>query len=225
MLFTAKGGRVMVDTDTHPPGICGKIIDAIGHRSAEFFDQEVVHPDLFRAPLRPILAAIVAKVTDQFFLLGVDRDGWLLFGQSGSHLRVDMGELRIPVGMAVALLSLAVCLQAVARCIEQFAEHGAAYLVALLLQRLGQSSQALAGPPQRRFRIASRRRFDQRLKVFDQCRVPRFREGRLLTIAGLRPAPGRRTRAEGSSCANSFKPRPMVLGASPVAIATAAMPP
>jgi hypothetical protein len=46
-----------------------------------------------------------------------------------------------------------------------------------------------------------------------------------LTIAGLRPAPGRRTRCDGSSCANSFKPRPIVLGAMPVAIATAAMPP
>src|SRR5215472_497849 len=31
-----EGGRVMVDADTHPPGIRGQIIDAIGHRSAEF---------------------------------------------------------------------------------------------------------------------------------------------------------------------------------------------
>ena len=97
--------------------------------------------------------------------------------------------------------------------------------MALLLQRFGQSSHAFAGPPQRRFRIPPRRRFDQRLEIRDQCRVPRFREGRLLTIAGLRPAPGRRTRSDGSSCANSFSPRPIVLGAMPVAIATAAMPP
>src|SRR5215813_12577214 len=33
-----EGGRVMVDADTHPPGIRGQIIDAIGHRSAEFLD-------------------------------------------------------------------------------------------------------------------------------------------------------------------------------------------
>src|ERR1700742_2375995 len=61
-----EGGRVMVDADTHPPGIRGQIIDAIGHRSAEFLDEEVVHPDLFRTPLRPILAAIVAEIADQF---------------------------------------------------------------------------------------------------------------------------------------------------------------
>jgi hypothetical protein len=52
----------MVDADTNPPGIRGQIIDAIGHRSAEFLDQEVVHPDLFRIPLRAILAAIIAEI-------------------------------------------------------------------------------------------------------------------------------------------------------------------
>ena len=97
--------------------------------------------------------------------------------------------------------------------------------MALLLQRLGQSSHALAGPPQRRLRIPPRRRFDQRLEICAQARVPRFREGRLLTIAGLRPAPGRRTGSDGSSWANSFRPRPIVLGAMPTAIATAAIPP
>jgi hypothetical protein len=76
-----EGGRVMVDADTHPPGIRGQIIDTIGHRSAEFLDQEVVHPDLLRTPLRPILAAIVAELADPFLLFGVDRDHWLLVGQ------------------------------------------------------------------------------------------------------------------------------------------------
>src|ERR1700704_1395134 len=33
-----EGGCVMVDADTHPPGIRSQIIDAIGHRSAEFLD-------------------------------------------------------------------------------------------------------------------------------------------------------------------------------------------
>jgi hypothetical protein len=73
--------------------------------------------------------------------------------------------------------------------------------------------------------IAPRRRFDQRLEIDGQGRVPGLRRGRLLTIAGLPPAPGRRTRAEGSSCANSFRLRPIVLGAIPVACATAAIPP
>src|SRR5215467_3941486 len=66
-----------------------------------------------------------------------------------------MGVLRIPVGMAVTLLGLAVSLQAVTRRIEQFTHQSAAHLVALLLQRFGQSSHAFAGAPQRRSRIRS----------------------------------------------------------------------
>src|SRR6516165_4132880 len=127
--------------------------------------------------------------------------------------------------MAVAFLGLAVALQAVARRVEQLGHQGAARLVPLLLQCLGQMPHALAGPPQRRLGIAAARWFDQRIEIAKQGRVPRFREGRLLTIAGLRPAPGRRTRSNGSSWANSFRPRPIVLGAMPVAFATAVMPP
>src|SRR5437667_9162930 len=182
-------------------------------------------PDRFRVSLRAIFAAIVAEIPDQFLFLGVDRNHRLLLGQCGGHLGVDAGELRIPVGVAVALFGFAVGLQAVARRIEQFGHQGAAHLVALRLQRLRQPAHAPAGPPQRRFRIPAGRWFDQRLEIRQQGRVPRFREGRLLQIAGLRPAPGRPTRADGSSCANSFRPRPIVLGAMPVAIATPAMPP
>jgi hypothetical protein len=54
--------------------------------------------------------------------------------------------------------------------------------VALLLQRLSQSAHALAGPPQRRFRIPPRRRFDQRLKIRAQRRV--------LNNRGLASRPG-----------------------------------
>ncbi len=182
-------------------------------------------PDRFRVALRAIFAAIVTEIPDQFLFLGVDRDHRLLFGQCCGHLGVDVAKLRIPVGVAVALLGLAVGLQAVARRIEQCGHQGAAHLVALRLQRLRQPSHALAGPPQRRLRIPACRWFDQRLEIREQGRVPRLRGGRLLQIAGLRPAPGRRIRADGSSCANSLKPRPIVLGAMPVAIATAAMPP
>src|SRR5206468_6844916 len=68
-------------------------------------------------------------------------------------------------------LGLAVGLQAVARRIEQFGHQGAAHLVALRLQRLRQPSHALAGPPQRRFRIPAGRWFDQRLEIREQGRV------------------------------------------------------
>src|ERR1700756_5052609 len=174
-------------------------------------------PDRFRVSLRAIFAAIVTEIPDQFLFLGIDRDHRLLLGQCGGHLGVDAGELRIPVGVTVALFGFAVGLQAVARGIEQSGHQGAAPLVALRLQRLRQPSHAPAGPPQRRLRITAGRRFDQRLEIREQVRP--------LQMARFRPAPGRRTRADGSSCANSFRPRPIVLGSMPVAIATAAMPP
>jgi hypothetical protein len=97
--------------------------------------------------------------------------------------------------LAVALLGLAVGLQAVARRAEQFGDQCMAHLVILRAQRFGQISHALAGPPQGRFGIAAGRRSFE--------------------MVGLRPAPGRRIRGEGWSCANSFRPR--LLGAMPAA--------
>ncbi len=207
----------MVDTDADPSGIGGQIIDAIGHRPTEFLDQEVVHPDLFRVALRAILAAIVPEVADQFLLLGVDRDHRLLFGQSSGHLGVDMGELRVPVGMAVALLGLAVALQAVTRRIEQFGHQGTADLVAL---------RCSASASRRTLLQVQRNGDSGSPRVVGSTSASRSaQQRRVLRTAGLRPAPGRRTRPDGSSCANSLRPRPIVLGAMPVAIATAAMPP
>ena len=107
--------------------------------------------------LRAILAAIVTEVPDQFLLLGVDRDHRLLFGQRRGHLGVDVAELRIPVGVTVALGGLAVGLQTVTRLIEQVGDQGAANRVTLRLQRLRQAAHALASPPQRRLRKAADR--------------------------------------------------------------------
>src|SRR2546421_13058836 len=118
MLFTAKAAvSWSTPTLTHPQ-FAAKIVDAIGHRAAEFLDQEIMDPDLFRMAVGAILAAIVAELSDQFLFLGVDRDHRLLFGHSSGHLGVDMGELCIPVGVAVALLGFAIALQAIARRVE-----------------------------------------------------------------------------------------------------------
>src|SRR6516165_2358871 len=59
----------------------------------------------------------------------------------------------------------------VTRLIEQVADQGAADLVTLRLQRLRQAAHALAGPPQRRFRIPAARRLDQGFEIGEQRRV------------------------------------------------------
>jgi multiple sugar transport system permease protein len=81
-------------------------------------------------------------------------------------LGVDVAELRIPVGVAVALRGLAVALQTVTHLIEQVGDQGATDRVTLRLQRLRQVAHALAGPSQRRFRITACRRLDQCLENF-----------------------------------------------------------
>src|SRR3984893_12219327 len=164
-------GRVVVNADTHPTGIGGEVVDPVRHRAAELLDQEVMDTDFFGIALRAILAAWVAEIADEFLFLGVDRDHRLLFGQRRGHLGVDVAELRIPVGVAVALRGLAVALQTVTRLIEQVGDQGAADLVTLRLQRLRQAAHALAGPPQRRLRITAGRRLDQRLEIWEQRRV------------------------------------------------------
>jgi len=50
-------------------------------------------------------------------------------------------------------------------------DQGAADFVTLRLQRLRQTAHALAGPPQRRFRIPAGRRLDQGFEIGEQRRV------------------------------------------------------
>src|SRR6202047_3831302 len=161
----------MVNADPHPTRIGCQVVDPVRHRAAELLDQEVMDADFFRVALGAIFAPVVAEIADQFLFLGVDRDHRLLFGQRRGHLGVDVAELRIPVGVAVALRGLAVALQTVTRLIEQVGDQGAADLVTLRLQRLRQAAHALAGPPQRRLRITAGRRLDQRLEIWEQRRV------------------------------------------------------
>src|SRR5467141_390174 len=170
MLLTANAA-VSWSTPTHPTRIGGEVVDPVRHRAAELLDQEVVDPDFFRVALGAIFAPVVAEIADQFLFLGVDGDHWLPFGQRRGHLGVDVAELRIPVGVAVALGGLAVALQTVTRLVEQVGDQGATDLVTLRLQRLRQAAHALAGPPQRRLGITACRRLDQRLEIREQCRI------------------------------------------------------
>ena len=52
-----------------------------GHGTAEFLDQEVMHPDRLGFALRTPCAAGILEVADKLFLLGIDRDHRLARGQ------------------------------------------------------------------------------------------------------------------------------------------------
>jgi len=120
----------MVHPDTNPACISGDIVDTIWHRTTECFAEEVVNLDFFGIALASPFPASILEVANQFFLLGVDRDHWLLHRQSRFHALVDVDELSVPVGMIASLMGLAVGLKAELLPFEQFTDHGAADPVA-----------------------------------------------------------------------------------------------
>src|SRR3954451_23821508 len=160
--------RVAAHANAHPAGIGCEIVDAIRHRPAEFLDQEVMHPDLLRVTLRTPVPTGVLEVSDQLFFLSVDRDHRLARRQCGPHALLEMSELRIAVWVALPLARLAVALQAELLLVQQLTNQGAADTVAHGGQGLRQLRQALAGPAQRRHRIAARVRLDQRQQIAKQ---------------------------------------------------------
>src|SRR5450432_2049640 len=50
---------VLVDANTHPPGIVGDVVDAVRCRPTKFRDDEVVHPHWLGLPLRTVLTAAI----------------------------------------------------------------------------------------------------------------------------------------------------------------------
>ena len=151
-----------------------------------------MHPHLFGRALWAPRPAGVLEVADEFLLLGVDRDHRLAGRQRPRDVRVDEGKLRVAVRMPAALACLGVGLQAEAEIVQQRADQGAADPVALGLQLVGEPAQALAGPAQRRFRIAARGRLDQGLESRPQLRIGLDRG----LAARARPTqPARRQRA------------------------------
>src|SRR5208282_3899213 len=83
----------------------------------------------------------------------------------------DDPELRVPVGIVGALARLAVGLQAELLLLKQFANHRVADLVPKLAQFVRKAAQALAGPAQRRHRIAARVGLDQCVQVVEKTGI------------------------------------------------------
>src|SRR5271166_2279004 len=110
---------VMIHADADPTGVVGQIVDAIGDRPAQFLDQEVVHPNVLRLTCGTPFPTGVLEVSDEFLLLRIDRDHRFARGQRRSHGVVDVNELRIAIGMAVAFPGLAIGLQAELLLVQQ----------------------------------------------------------------------------------------------------------
>src|ERR1700687_5313762 len=70
----SKACRVMIRTDTDPASIVGQIINTIRIGSSQLFIYKVINVDLLWISLGAPFLAAVLELTDQFFLLGINRN-------------------------------------------------------------------------------------------------------------------------------------------------------
>ena len=87
-------------------------------------------------------------VSDQFLLLGIDRDDRLATPLERSDLAVDVLELGIAVGVILPLLGLAVGLEVVAGLGQEACDRLMADLMPHRAEGLGEMTCALARPEQ-----------------------------------------------------------------------------
>ena len=175
----------------------------------------------FGLALRLPFTATILEVTDQLFLLRIDRDHRNAALDATLCLGVDVLELCVAIWMLNAFNGLVRCLETVAMLAEQFGHGLVASLNALCEQLRRQRMRALARPPQRRLRITTGDWIDQ---LFE--RRPHLGMDDL-----ERPLPSAASNLDdvirSRSRANLVPSRPFltVLSAIPVARATAATPP
>jgi hypothetical protein len=130
-------GGVVIDPHAHPALVPREIVDPPGDRSPQLLVFEIIHADLFGSPLRLPFLARILEIPDQFLLLRVHRYHRSALSLEGTHLAVDLRELRVPIGMGTAFPSLAIALEAVAQIVQQVSHGRIADLMPLEAQRLG----------------------------------------------------------------------------------------
>jgi hypothetical protein len=95
---------------------------------------------------------------------GVDGYHRLASLLTSHHLAVDVLELSVAIRMRCTFPRLAIGLKAVARFLQKVGDRAVRHGMALMLKFLSQLAGALAGPTQRRLRVTSSRRIDQRIQ-------------------------------------------------------------
>jgi hypothetical protein len=88
----------------------GHVVDAVRRDLAERLVFEVVNLHAQRLALGPIVRGGVLEIADQVLLLRVDGHDRLSASLRRKNGRVDVLELRVPIGMAGAFLGLTIAL-------------------------------------------------------------------------------------------------------------------
>ena len=223
MVLTAKTEVSWSIADTDPPFICTDVVHTIRYCTyctSQLRDFEVMHTDFLGFALRSPHAPCVflKSPTNSFFLASIEMTGspaWI----AALTKSLMLWNRASRSGWLDPYPGLAVALQAIPKFAHQVANESMTHLVAHFPQLSGEiaadslsSTIAMTlGRPGSRVRRTSR----SAIKV-----------GSVSTL-GFAPAPGLRTRLGGivSPLRNSLSPRCIVLGAIPIALATAAIPP
>jgi len=142
--------------DIDPAGVGAEVVRTVWNRLAQFIILEVVHSHGQRLALGMPLPPGILKVPHQFLLLGVHGDHGLSALLKPLGAPCDVLELRVAIGMLSPLARLAIGLKAVAQVLQHLADRLMAHSMALARQLGSQRAHALAGPAQRRHRVASR---------------------------------------------------------------------
>src|SRR4051812_35097950 len=94
----------MRDADANAATVVGEIVNSVRNGLAQFLVLKVVAVDPARLAFAAPVCAGVPVVTDQLFLLRIDRDHRLIVGLEGQDLGIDVLELGITVRMVAALM-------------------------------------------------------------------------------------------------------------------------
>lgn len=213
----------MRDTHVHPGFVSPNIIHAVGHRldrlSLVIFLGKIIRLDFDWVSFAAPSSSRILVFSDDFLLLRVDRESRL----TGSLLTLDaprnMFKLSVPIRMLFSYNRLAVRLQAVTRILQQSSYGRMTYGVSKFFQSLGEFPRALARPFQRRLRITAGGRFQ---KTFPSVQQPGIS---LLGCLAAGPQASLPARRRGVSRTQSRIPFRIVRSETPVALATAAIPP
>src|SRR3954469_12577347 len=108
-----KTRRIMGAAHGHPPLIVLLIVDTTRYRLGHVRVGEIMHIHLNRLALRLPFLPGIPVVSDQFLLLGIDRDDWPASAQERPALALDVAKLSIPIGMLLSFFGLGITLQTV----------------------------------------------------------------------------------------------------------------
>src|ERR1700730_18114315 len=112
-MTSARSQGCMGTAHGHPPLIAPLIVDTTRHRLGNVRVGEIMHVHLNGLPLRLPFLPGIPVVSDQFLLLGVDRDDRPAAAQEPLALASDVAKLSIPVGMLFSFFGLGITLQTV----------------------------------------------------------------------------------------------------------------